>query len=266
MLELFRIGFLEVRWLDIIDVLITAFLLYKVYDLLKGSAAINIFIGIVAIYALWYLCSRLLGMKLLGGILSQFIGVGVLALIVVFQQEVRRFLILLGSKNIISGGRFTRKLFSKGLQFEKSAAVDISVLVRACTAMARTKTGAIIVIERKSDLKFYADTGDAVNADLSKRIIESIFFKNSPLHDGAIIVSFNKIKAARCVLPVSDNPNLPASYGMRHRAAIGITEQSDALAVIVSEESGQVSVVNDGKVMANVTPDELDSYLKKELT
>ncbi len=262
MVELIRIGFLEVRWLDIIDVLITAFLLYKIFDILKGSAAINIFLGILAIYALWWLCSRLLDMKLLGGILSQFIGVGVLALIIVFQQEVRRFLILLGSKNILSGNRLARRLFSKGLQLQKSA-VDTGVIVKACATMSRTHTGAIIVIERQTDLTFYADTGDVVNADVSKRLIESIFFKNSPLHDGAIIVSFNKIKAARCVLPVSDNTDLPASFGMRHRAAIGITEQSDAVAIIVSEESGQISVVNDGKVKSNIPAEELDKALEK---
>ncbi len=265
MTELFRIGFLEIRWLDVIDVLITAFLLYKIYDILKGSAAMNIFAGIIAIYIIWWLCSRVLDMKLLGGILNQFIGVGVLALIIVFQPEVRRFLILFGSRNIFSGNKFAKKLLSKGLPFQKGPDVDINPIVKACASMSKTKTGAILVIERKTDLTFYADTGDVMEAELSKRLLENIFFKNSPLHDGAVIISFNKIKAARCVLPVTENTDLPAQYGMRHRAAIGITEQSDALAIIVSEESGQISVANDGKIISNLLPDELEKYLQREL-
>jgi uncharacterized protein (TIGR00159 family) len=261
MLELFKIGFLEVRWLDIIDVVITAFLLYKIYDLLKGTVAINIFLGIIAIYILWWLCSRVLDMKLLGGILGQFIGVGVLALIIVFQQEVRRFLILLGSKNIFKNSRIARRFFIKGFQFDSDPKTDLKPVIKACTAMSKTKTGAIIVIERKSDLNFYAETGDVLNADLSKRAIESIFFKNSPLHDGAIIISGNKIKAARCVLPVTDNTDLPAQYGMRHRAALGITEQSDAVAIIVSEETGAIAVAVDGKMETNLDPEELEQHL-----
>ncbi len=265
MLELFKIGFLEVRWLDVIDVLITAFLLYKVYDLLKGTVAINIFLGIIAIYILWWLCSRVLDMKLLGGILGQFIGVGVLALIIVFQQEVRRFLILLGSKNIFKNSRIARRFFIKGFQFDSESKTDLKPILKACTSMSKTKTGAIMVIERKTDLNFYAETGDVLNADLSKRAIESIFFKNSPLHDGAIIISGNKIKAARCVLPVTDNTELPAQYGMRHRAALGITEQSDAVAIIVSEETGAISVAVDGKIQTNIEPEDLEQHLHEIL-
>lgn len=265
MLELFKIGFLEVRWLDIIDVIITAFLLYKVYDLLKGTVAINIFLGIIAIYILWWLCSRVLDMKLLGGILGQFIGVGVLALIIVFQQEVRRFLILLGSKNIFKNSRIARRFFIKGFQFDSESKTDLKPIIKACTSMSKTKTGAIMVIERKTDLNFYAETGDVLNADLSKRAIESIFFKNSPLHDGAIIISGNKIKAARCVLPVTDNTELPAQYGMRHRAALGITEQSDAVAIIVSEETGAIAVAVDGKIQTNIDPEDLEQHLNEIL-
>lgn len=265
MLELFKIGFLEVRWLDVIDVIITAFLLYKVYDLLKGTVAINIFLGIIAIYVLWWLCSRVLDMKLLGGILGQFIGVGVLALIIVFQQEVRRFLILLGSKNIFKNSRIARRFFIKGFQFDSESKTDLKPIIKACTSMSKSKTGAIMVIERKTDLNFYAETGDVLNADLSKRAIESIFFKNSPLHDGAIIISGNKIKAARCVLPVTDNTELPAQYGMRHRAALGITEQSDAVAIIVSEETGAIAVAVDGKIQTNIDPEDLEQHLNEIL-
>jgi diadenylate cyclase len=260
---LFHIGFFEIRWLDILDVLVVAFLLYKVYELLKGSAAMSIFIGIVAIYALWWLCSTVLDMKLLGALLEKFIGVGVLALIIVFQPELRRFLIMLGSNTYIAKNPITKKFFKWQPQGRPSN--EIIPLVKASASMSKAKTGAIIVLERNTDLKFYADTGDMMDAEVSKRLIENIFFKNSPLHDGAIIISNNKIKAARCVLPVTDNSDLPANFGMRHRAAIGITEQSDAIAIIVSEETGQISVANDGKIIANLSAEELEKYLLKEL-
>jgi uncharacterized protein (TIGR00159 family) len=260
---LFHIGFFEIRWLDVLDVLVVAFLLYKVYELLKGSAAMSIFIGIVAIYALWWLCSRVLDMKLLGALLEKFIGVGVLALIIVFQPELRRFLIMLGSNTFIAKNPITKKFFKWQPQGRPSN--EIIPLVKASASMSKAKTGAIIVLERNTDLKFYADTGDMMDAEVSKRLIENIFFKNSPLHDGAIIISNNKIKAARCVLPVTDNSDLPANFGMRHRAAIGITEQSDAIAIIVSEETGQISVANDGKIVANLSAEELEKYLLKEL-
>lgn len=263
MITLFHIGFLEIRWLDILDVLVVAFLLYKVYELLKGSAAMSIFIGIVGIYALWWLCTRILDMKLLGSILEQFIGVGVLALIIVFQPEIRRFLIMFGSNTFVGKNPITEKFFK--WQPQHSSAKDITPIVKACSTMAKSKTGAIIVIERNTDLKFYADTGDMVDAEVSKRLIENIFFKNSPLHDGAIIISNNKIRAARCVLPVTDNSDLPANYGMRHRASIGISEQSDAIAIIVSEETGQISLAIDGKISSNLSADDLEKILIKEL-
>lgn len=264
-MEIFNIGFLSIRLLDIIDILLVAFLLYKLYELLKGGVAMNIFLGLVAIYLLWWLCVKVLDMQLLGALLGQFIGVGVIALIIVFQQEVRRFLILLGTNSLVANSSLARKLFKWNFQFQKQVNTDITPVVKACANMAKTKTGALIVIARNTDLKFYASTGDLMDADVSKRLIESIFFKNSPMHDGAIIISENKIKAARCVLPVTDNQDLPAHYGMRHRAALGISEQSDAIAVIVSEETGAISVALDGELKADITPEELDSILKKEL-
>jgi diadenylate cyclase len=224
-MEIFEIGFLSVRLLDIIDILLVAFLLYKLYELLKGGVAMNIFLGLVAIYLLWWLCVKVLDMQLIGALLGQFIGVGVIALIIVFQQEVRRFLILLGTNSLIANSSLTRKLFNWNFQFQKQIVLDVSPIVKACANMSKTKTGALIVLARNSDLKFYATTGDLMDADVSKRLIESIFFKNSPMHDGAIIISDNKIKAARCVLPVTDNTEIPAHFGMRHRAALGISEQ-----------------------------------------
>jgi diadenylate cyclase len=264
-MEIFHIGFLTIRLLDIIDMLLVAFLLYKLYELLKGGVAMNIFIGLVSIYLLWWLCVKVLDMQLMGALLGQFIGVGVIALIIVFQQEVRRFLILLGTNSFLARNTFAKNLFTWNFQFQKQSGTNIAPIVKACSNMAKNKTGAIIVIARNTDLKFYASTGDIMDAEVSKRLIESIFFKNSPMHDGAIIISANKIKAARCVLPVTDNTELPAHYGMRHRAALGITEQSDAVAIIVSEETGAISVAIDGELKGNLTSDELERILVKEL-
>ncbi len=264
-MELFHIGFLSVRLLDIIDILLVAFLMYKVYDLFKGGTAMNVFIGIVAVYVLWWLFVKVLDMQLLGAILGQFMSVGVIALIIVFQQEVRRFLILLGTNSFLSKNGFSGKLLPWKWKAQSISNLNIAPVVKACATMAKTKTGAIMVIARTIDLKFYEATGDIVDAEVSKRLIESIFFKNSPLHDGAVIIEGSKIKAARCVLPVTDNTELPANYGMRHRAALGITEQTDAISIIVSEETGQISMAIEGKINSNLSPEELERMLQKEL-
>ena len=264
-MELFHIGFLSVRLLDILDILLVAFLMYKVYELLKGGAAMNVFIGIISVYVLWWLFVKVLDMQLLGAILGQFMSVGVLALIIVFQQEVRRFLILLGTNSFLSKSGFSKKLLPWHWKAQSVSNLNIAPVVKACATMAKTKTGAIMVIARTIDLKFYEATGDIVDAEVSKRLLESIFFKNSPMHDGAVIIEHNKIKAARCVLPVTENTELPAHYGMRHRAALGITEQSDAIAIIVSEETGHISMAEDGKIYNNLTPDELERMLQQKI-
>ena len=264
-MELFHFGFLSIRFLDILDILIVAFLLYKIYELLKGTSAMNVFIGIVAIYILWWLFVKVFDMQLLGAILGQVMSVGVLALIIVFQQEVRRFLILLGSNSLIGKNVFPKKIFSWTSSGENSSSLNIAPVVKACSTMAKTKTGALIVLARTTDMKFYEATGDLMDADVSKRLLESIFFKNSPMHDGAVIIENNKIKAARCVLPVTENTDLPAHYGMRHRAALGITEQSDAIAIIVSEETGHISMAEDGKIYNNLIPDELERMLHQKI-
>ncbi|MBL7923511.1 MAG: TIGR00159 family protein [Bacteroidia bacterium] len=264
-MELFHFDFLSVRLLDILDILLVGFLLYKIYQLLKGGAAMSIFIGIIAIYVLWWLFVKILDMQLLGALLGQFMSVGVLALIIVFQQEVRRFLLLLGSNSFTGKGSITRKILPWNWQATPVTPPNLAPVIKACSSMAKNKTGAIIVLARSSDLKFYESTGDLMDADVSKRLLESIFFKNSPLHDGAVIIENNKIKAARCVLPVTENTDLPAHYGMRHRAALGITEQSDAISIIVSEETGSISMAVDGKINYNISAEELEKLLIKEL-
>ena len=261
-MDLFHIGFLTIRLLDIIDVLLVAFLLYRLYLLIRGSAAINIFLGILLVYLLW-LVVKALNMQLLGSILGQIIGVGVLALIIVFQQEVRRFLILIGTNNFLSKTNFSKQLLPWNWRLKKDKTLNVSGIMKACRQMSKTKTGAIIVIARSSDLKFYANTGDAIDAVLSKRLIENIFYKGSPLHDGAIIISGNKIQAARCVLPITEQ-DLPARLGMRHRAAIGITEQTDAIAITVSEETGEIAIAKEGEISIDIPLDELEKRLEGE--
>lgn len=264
-MELFHIGFLSVRLLDVLDILIVAWVLYKLYRLLKGGAAMNILIGIITVYFLWWLFVKVLDMQLLGALLGQFIGVGVLALIIVFQQELRRFLIFLGTNSIFNKGNFVKQFFSGKWQVAQQMEINVTPIVKACSSMSKAKTGALMVIARKTDLNLFEGTGDLMEADISKRLLESIFFKNSPLHDGAVIISENRIKAARCVLPVTESMDVPAHYGMRHRAALGVTEQTDAIAVIVSEENGGIAMAKAGVLFPNLSVEDLERKLKEEL-
>ncbi|MDD2550931.1 MAG: diadenylate cyclase CdaA [Bacteroidales bacterium] len=255
--------FISIRILDIIDILLVALLLYQIYVLIKGTVAINIFMGIFSLYIFW-LIVKALNMELLSSILGQIIGVGVIALIIVFQQEIRRFLLLIGSR-YFSKNRFSiERLFR--IKTEKyDSPVNIEAIVKASRNLSEQKVGALIVITKESNLKLYAETGDTINAETSSRLIENIFFKNSPLHDGAMIIQNNLIYAVRCVLPLSENPDLPASYGLRHRAAIGISEITDALVVVVSEETGRISFVKNGDIDLNITPAELREALEDNL-
>ena len=253
--------FLEFNILDILDIILVAFLLFQLYKLTKGTVAIRIFIGIAAIYLIWKLVEAL-QMELLSEILGQFIGVGVLAVIIVFQQELRRFLLMIGNT----------KFFSKDgvLKFnwindETAAEVKISDIVKACDEMAKTKTGAIIVITRENNLPNYIETGEIINATTSNMFLQSIFFKNSPLHDGAVIITGDTIKAARCVLPTIENDSFPSNLGMMHRAAAGITENTDCIGVVVSEEKGKISVAHKGKLEISLSTDQLKEFLQKEL-
>src|SRR5690554_1226556 len=254
--------FISMRWLDVLDILMVAILLYQLYKLIKGTVAIRIFLGILAIYLIWKVVSAM-QMELLSEILGQFIGVGVLALIIVFQQEIRRFLLLLGSQSPLGGGGFIKKIVSWSKNESDLQQLNIDAIVRACFNMSRTKTGALIVVTEESELKFHASTGDEINAKLSANLLESIFFKNSPLHDGGVIIYQNRITAARCILPVSDK-NIPSKYGLRHRAAIGITENTNAVAIVVSEETGNIAVAKRANLTADLSSEELRSFLKTE--
>ncbi len=255
--------FLDIRIIDIIDILLVAILLYYVYKLVKGTVAINIFIGIVIIYAIWKL-TELLQMELLSKILGGFLGVGSFALIVVFQQEIRRFLLMVGSTNFNARRRFFRNF--KLLGKETGPAINLSAVLDACKKMGESKTGALIVIKRNNSLDFIKNSGDEMNVEVNQPILESIFFKNSPLHDGALIIEENRITATRVILPVSNDRKIPLRFGLRHRAAVGITEKTDAVCLVVSEETGQTSYMKDADFVLFEDFEELAGILKKDLS
>ena len=256
-----NLNFISVSFLDFVDVFFVAFLMFQVYELIKKTVAINIFVGLFSIYLLWLLV-KAMGMNLLSDILGQFIGLGMIALIIVFQQEVRRFLLLLGI-NYSSKRKFSlERLFS--FNKKKTSDMQLKSVAKACRKMAFEKTGALIIMENKTDLSDFAETGNKLNADISIRLIENIFFKNSPLHDGGMIISGDKIDAASCILPISENTMIPAHMGLRHRAAIGITEITDAFVIIVSEETGTISYAKFGEITTNIKNKDLHKILEKE--
>lgn len=248
--------------IEIIDVILVGLLLYYVYKLIKGTVAINIFLGIVIIYLLFLLVDAL-QMKLLTKILGGFMSVGIIALIVVFQPEIRKFLLMIGSTNLGAKGGFWKKF--NFLKTQTLNETEAETVVAACIKMGSSKTGALIVLERNNNLDFLVDTGDPMNITVTQPILESIFFKNSPLHDGAIIIANNNIKATRVILPVNNEKNIPNRFGLRHRAAIGITEKTDALAIVVSEETGQVSYIRDGEFIMYKNTEELTHLIKEDL-
>lgn len=252
----------DFRFIDFLDVFLVAILLYYIYRLVKGTVAINIFFGIIVVYFVWRLTDYL-NMYMLHRIFDGFMKVGIIALIVVFQPEIRKFLLLVGSTNI-AGRKGVFKNF-KFLKNDDQTSTDIEALINACSKMAATNTGALIVIERNNNLDFLIDTGDQMNILISQPIIESIFFKNSPLHDGAVIIEKNVIKATRVILPVNNDKNIPERFGLRHRAAIGITEKTDAIALVVSEETGQISYIRNGEFVIFKDTDELIKKIKTDL-
>jgi len=258
-MHLINLAILGLRFWDVVDIVMVAFILYGLYNFLKGTAAINIFFGIVAIFLLWKVVDAL-NMQLLREILGAFISVGFIALIVVFQPEIRKFLLMLGTPSFIHKNK-KRRFFFWQMDMTETAEETIESLVLACTQMGEEKTGALIIIKRKNGLKQYLSTGERINAEVGAQLLRSIFFKNSPLHDGAVIISENKIAGARCILPVSANSEIPPSLGLRHRAAAGITEVSDAIAIIVSEETGDISLSENGKLENNISPIQLQQRL-----
>ncbi|NDV66288.1 diadenylate cyclase CdaA [Bacteroides sp. 224] len=245
---------------DFIDILLVAFLLYYIYKLIKGSSSINVFVGILIFVLFRLVISQMLEMRLLGSILDTLYNVGAIVLVVLFQDEIRRFLFTLGTHRQVS---VLIRFFTRNKQ-EKKENPEFLPLVMACISMAKQKVGALIVIEHNVPLDEVVRTGEILDANISQRLIENIFFKNSPLHDGAMVIRKRKIKAAGCILPVSHDLNIPKELGLRHRAAMGISQESDAHAIIVSEETGAISVAYKGEFYLRLNAEELESLLNKE--
>ena len=247
---------------DIIDIFSVALMLFYVYRLMKESRSLNIFSGIMVFIVIWLFVSKILSMRLLGSILDKLVSVGVLALIILFQEEIRKFLYSLGGHERI---KLLTRYFMPSNKNEEDKEM-ILPLVMACMNMARGKVGALIVLERSAPLNYIADTGEKIDARISQRLIENIFFKNSPLHDGAILISKKRVKAAGCILPVSHNKDIPKSLGLRHRSALGISQSSDALAIVVSEETGNISIAIKGEFKLRLSAEELERVLAYEMS
>lgn len=247
---------------DAIDIVFVALLLYYIYRLMKESRSLNIFIGIMIFVVLWLFVSHVLEMRLLGSIMDKLVSVGVLALIILFQEEIRKFLYTLGAHQRF---RNVLKLFTSDRKNDNEDKEAIMPIVMACMSMAKGKVGALIVIERTTPLTDIVETGDVIDANINQRLIENIFFKNSPLHDGAMVVSHKRIKAAGCILPVSHDMDIPKELGLRHRAAMGISQSSDAIAIVVSEETGRIGCAIRGSFKLRLSAEELESILSEQM-
>ena len=259
MTELLINAFIQIRIWDILDIFLVGLLFYGLYYLVKGTTAIKIFFGIVAII-LGLKIVTALHMELLSYILGAFVNVGFIALIIIFQPEVRRFLLGIGNTKISLA--FKSLIANLGFRYKEEKNLDLDAICEACASMSQDKVGALILLTQENNLNEIIETGVTINAVISKPLIENIFFKNSPLHDGAMVIANNKICAARCILPITQNINLPGSYGLRHRAGIGITENSDCIALVVSEETGSIRIINSGRVY-DVKASEMKAKIKE---
>ena len=250
---------------DIIDILLVALMLYYIYRLMRDSRSLNVFIGIMVFIVVWVFVSQVLEMRLLGTILDKLVSVGAVALIVLFQEDIRKVLYNLGAHQRMR--RLAEFFTSKKTREKKKGNVmqDIMPVVMACMNMSRAKVGALIVFERTMPLDDIVSTGDRIDANINQRLIENIFFKNSPLHDGAMIISEHRVKAAGCILPVSHDQHIPKELGLRHRSAMGVSQESDALAIVVSEETGGISVAIHGEFRLRLSAEELESILTKTI-
>ncbi|MDE6556703.1 MAG: diadenylate cyclase CdaA [Duncaniella sp.] len=244
---------------DAIDIAIVGLLLYYLYRIMKESGTLNIFFGVLAFIVVWLLTSQILDLKLIGTILDQFMGIGLLVLVILFQEQIKRFLVELGDHK---RWRFLKKMFRHQKRIDPgSTRRYVLPIVYACLNMAKTKTGALIVIRQEMSLENYEKSGDIIDADINSRLIENIFFKNSPLHDGAMIIDHDRIMSAGCILPVSHDRDVPRALGLRHRSALGISQATDAFAIVVSEETGNISVAHRGKLTTRLSSTELEHRL-----
>lgn len=247
---------------DFVDIFCVALMLYYIYRLMKESRSLNVFIGIMVFIVVWLFVSQILEMRLLGSIMDKLVSVGVIAIIILFQEEIRKFLYNLGAHRRVNG---IIRLFVSGDNKDKVDMESIMPVVMACMNMGKARIGVLIVIERISSLDDIVETGDIIDANINQRLIENIFFKNSPLHDGAMVISKKRIRAAGCILPVSHSIDIPKELGLRHRAAMGISQDSDAIAIVVSEETGRISVAIKGQFHLRLSAEQLESILTREL-
>lgn len=246
---------------DIVDILIVALLLFYLYRLMKNSGTLSLFYGVLAFIVLWVVCYEIFGMRLTGTIVDKFMSIGLIVLVILFQDQIKRFLIDIGGPGTFK--HFTRMFRHEKNEDNKHA--EVMAVVYACMSMAKSKTGALIVFQRKVPLGDYEKTGDEIDADINARLIENIFFKNSPLHDGAMIIAGHRIAAVGCILPVSHDMNIPKNLGLRHRAALGMSQVTDAVCVIVSEETGGISVAQSGSIKVKISVTELEHILSTAL-
>lgn len=254
--------FFEFGIKDVIDILLVALMLYYLYRVMKESRSLNVFIGIMVFVLVWLFVSQVLEMRLLGNIMDKLVSVGVIGIIVLFQEEIRHFLYNLGARRQVQS---VLRIFFSNKDEEKADKEAIMPIVMACMNLSRGKVGALIVIERTTPLTDIMETGDVINANINQRLIENIFFKNSPLHDGAMIIAHRRIQAAGCILPVSHDMDIPKELGLRHRAAMGISQSSDAIAIVVSEETGRIAVAIRGTFRLRLSAEELESILAQQL-
>ena len=243
---------------DLIDILIVGALLFYIYKVMKSSGTISLFYGVFLFIMIWVVAAEIFDMKLTGTILDKFMSIGLIVLVILFQDQIKRFLIDIGSRGHLS---HLKRIFHHGEKETKTYHGLVMAVVYACLSMSKSKTGALICFQRKVPLGDYEKTGDIIDADINTRLIENIFFKNSPLHDGAMIIAHRRIVSVGCILPVSHDMNLPKHLGLRHRAALGMSQASDALCVVVSEETGNISVAKDGIITTNVTSYDLEKQL-----
>ncbi|MBD1394228.1 diadenylate cyclase CdaA [Mucilaginibacter glaciei] len=262
-MQSFDFSSLKVTPFAILDILLLAIIIYQLYNLIRGTIAANIFVGLAFIYVLYFIVPES-KMPLLAGILKKFADVGIIAVIIVFQQEIRRFLLLVGKNASLQRNKAWWQYFFGKVDTEKNNYARIKPIIDACRSMKQTRTGALIVFAKYYDEQFYQNSCEVLDARISKRVLESIFQKNSPLHDGAVVISENKIKSASCILPVTEKSDLPAQFGLRHRAGIGVTEANDATAIIVSEETGEISYAKQGRIKMDISFTELEKLLNKD--
>ncbi len=257
------VDFLAISWIDILDIALVSWLLFTFYKLIRGTMAFRVFTGFLMLYVV-YLLVQATHMELLAAVLGQFMGVGVLIAAILFQQELKKFFLVIGESTFLGNfSLFEWLKHRKKHNYTQITEEQIIAIIDALRAMSHTHTGALIVLSSHSDLTAYVETGDVIDGNISKRLILSIFYKNSPLHDGAMIIIKGRIRAARCILPVTENLNIPASMGLRHRAAVGMSEATNTLILIVSEETGNMSVARSGRVFHDLSPNEIREQIEE---